>query len=147
MWSSLAVDILLGNLIGLALLYNAESACSWIQGFGSDVSNWLRTGCVWLMGVPAGFKLNTEVAAVLGMISLNVIQIWSTLCIFMGFFLSYLIQGLAMLGMFFGATVFAALIKDLMSITSLHVSTLHWLISLLYSFQTKALAALWRLFR
>lgn len=147
MWSNLAVDILLGNLVGMALLYHAESACSWILDFGRDASNLLRTGCVWLMGVPAGFKLNTEVAAVLGMISLHVIQIWSTLCIFMGFFLSYLIRGLAVLGMFFGATVFAALIKDMIAITSLHVSTLHQLISLLYSFQTKALAALWRLFR
>ncbi|XP_031371739.1 uncharacterized protein LOC116187227 isoform X2 [Punica granatum] len=147
MWANLAVDILLGNLIGLALLHNAESTCSWVLDFGSDVSNLLRTGCVWLMGVPAGFKLNTEVAAVLGMISLNVIQIWSTLCTFMGFFLSYFIRGLAILGMFFGATVLAALVKDIIAITSLHVSTLHQLISLLYSIQTKALAALWRLFR
>ncbi|KAK4748879.1 hypothetical protein SAY87_015465 [Trapa incisa] len=146
-WSSIAADVFLGNLIGLALLYNEESTCSWIQDFGCDVSNWLRTGCVWLMGVPAGFKLNTEVAAVLGTISLNVTQIWSTLCIFTGFLLCYIIRGLALLGMIFGATVFAASIRDLVSITALHVSILHWLISLLYSSQTRALAALWRLFR
>ncbi|KAK4768933.1 hypothetical protein SAY86_027083 [Trapa natans] len=78
MGSSLAVDILLGNLIGLALLYNVKSTCSWIKDYGSDVSNWLRTGCVWLMGVPAGFKLNTKVAAVLGTISLNVTQTLDT---------------------------------------------------------------------
>ncbi|KAM1140881.1 hypothetical protein ACFX19_041611 [Malus domestica] len=58
MWSSLAVNVLLGNLFGLVLLYHAESACIWILKFSSDITNeLLRSGCVWLMGVPAGFKL------------------------------------------------------------------------------------------
>lgn len=148
MWSSLAVDVLLGNLFGLALLYHAESACMWVLKFASDITNeLLRSGCVWLMGVPAGFKLNTELAGVLGMISLTAIQIWSTIWIFLGFHFIYFIRGLAISGIIFGVTVPAALIKDLIALATLHVSTLHWLISLLYSTQIQALAALWRLFR
>ncbi|PQP97887.1 N-acetylglucosaminyl-phosphatidylinositol biosynthetic protein gpi1 isoform X2 [Prunus yedoensis var. nudiflora] len=147
MWSSLAVDVLLGNLFGLALLYHAESACMWVQKFASDITNeLLRSGCVWLMGVPAGFKLNTELAGVLGMISLTAIQIWSTIWIFLGFHFIYFIRGLAISGIIFGVTIPAALIKDLIALATLHVSTLHWLISLLYSTQIQALAALWRLF-
>ncbi|XWS13536.1 hypothetical protein CRYUN_Cryun36dG0045000 [Craigia yunnanensis] len=120
MWSSLVVDILLGNLIGLALLFHTESVCSWVSNFASDFTNeLLRSGCVWLMGVPAGFKLNIELAGVLGIISLNTIQIWSTLSIFV----------------------------DMIAIATLHVSTLHWLISILYSQQLHVLAALWRPFR
>lgn len=148
MWSSLAVDVLLGNLIGLALLYHAESACIGVLKFASDITNeLLRSGCVWLMGVPAGFKLNTELAGILGMISLTAIQIWSTIWIFLGFHFLYVIRGLAISGIIFGLTLPAALIIDLIALVTLHVSTLHWLISLLYSTQIQALAALWRLFR
>ena len=79
-WSAMAVDLVLGNLIGLGLLFNTESVCSFVFDFAKEFTNGiLRSGSVWLMGVPAGFKLNTELAGVLGMVSLNVIQIWSTL--------------------------------------------------------------------
>ncbi|XP_015898040.2 uncharacterized protein LOC107431596 isoform X1 [Ziziphus jujuba] len=148
MWSSLVADVLLGNLIGLALLYHAEPVCIWILNFADDITNnLLRSGCVWLMGVPAGFKLNTELAEVLGMISLNAIQIWSTLWIFVGSHLTFFIKGLAILGIIFGVTVPAALTIDLITLATLHVSTIHWLISLLYSTQIQTLASLWRLFR
>ncbi|XVE81474.1 hypothetical protein DITRI_Ditri15bG0067200 [Diplodiscus trichospermus] len=148
MWSSLVVDILLGDLIGLELLFHVESICSWVSNFASDFTNeLLRSGCVWLMGVPAGFKLNIELAGVLGMISLNTIQIWSTLWIFVGALFIYFIKGLAILAILFGVTIPAALVIDMIAIATLHVSTLHWLISILYSQQLHLLAALWRLFR
>lgn len=148
LWSSVAVDVLLGNLIGLTLLFHKECVCSWVTNLSSNVTNnLLRSGCVWLMGAPAGFKLNVELAGLLGMISLNAIQIWSTLWFFVGFLLEYYIKGLATLGIIFGATVPAALIIDTIALATLHISTLHWFISLLYSHQIHALAALWRLFR
>ncbi|XP_031258156.1 phosphatidylinositol N-acetylglucosaminyltransferase subunit GPI1 isoform X1 [Pistacia vera] len=148
MWSSLAVDVLLGNLIGLALLFHAEAVCSHILNFANDMTNeLLRSGCVWLMGVPAGFKLNTELAGVLGMISLNAIQIWSTLWFFVDYLFIYLVKGIAVLGILFGMTIPAAFVRDMIVLVTLHVSTLHWMISVLYSQQIQALAALWRLFR
>ncbi|CAL0310100.1 unnamed protein product [Lupinus luteus] len=147
MWSTLVVDILLGNLVGWPLLYHAESICLSLLIFIHGFASFLRTGCVWLMGNPAGFKLNAELAGALGMVSLNAIQIWSTLWAFAGFIFNYIIQGLAILGILCGFTAPAALIIDMIVLTTLHVSTLHWLISLVYSVQIQALAALWRLFR
>nr|KYP47998.1 Phosphatidylinositol N-acetylglucosaminyltransferase subunit Q [Cajanus cajan] len=146
MWSTLVVDILLGNLVGWALLYHAESICS-VLSLMHGFSTFLRSGCVWLMGNPAGFKLNAELAGVLGMVSLNAVQIWSTLWISVGFIFNYIIQGLSVLGILFGFTVPAALVIDMIALATLHVSTLHWFISLVYSSQIQALAALWRLFR
>ncbi|CAL5193392.1 unnamed protein product [Lathyrus oleraceus] len=74
MWSSLAVDILLGNLVGWSLLYHEESICLSGLNFIHWFATFLRSGCVWLMGNPAGFKLNAELAGVLGLLSLNAIQ-------------------------------------------------------------------------
>ncbi|KAH8485734.1 hypothetical protein H0E87_027246 [Populus deltoides] len=114
-----------------------------ILTFANVITNeLLRSGCVWLMGVPAGFKLNTELAGVPGVISLNAIQIWPTLWILIDFLFIYFIKGLGLLGILFGATIPAALIIDMVSLATLHVSTLHWAISVLYSRQIQALAAL-----
>ncbi|KAL8548579.1 hypothetical protein ACS0TY_007755 [Phlomoides rotata] len=61
LWSSIVVDILLGNILGIALWFVVEPAHIWVSNFAHDFTNdWLCTGCVWLMGNPAGFKLNTE---------------------------------------------------------------------------------------
>ncbi|KAJ1417639.1 N-acetylglucosaminyl transferase component [Sesbania bispinosa] len=147
MWSALVIDILLGNLVGWSLLYNAESICLSLLNSIHGFATFLRSGCVWLMGNPAGFKLNAELAGVLGMVSLNAIQIWSTIWIFVDFIFNYIIRGLSILGILCGFTVPAALFIDMIALATLHVSTLHWLISLVYSSQIQALAALWRLFR
>ncbi|XP_008804898.2 uncharacterized protein LOC103718037 isoform X3 [Phoenix dactylifera] len=148
MWSNVAMDVIFGIIIGLALLANAEAVCFWILIVVRGITdNLLRLGCVWLMGVPAGFKLNTELAELLGMISLNAIQIFSTLCFFLSTYLSYFVEGLALSGIVFGLTVPAALCIDMLKLATLHVLTLHWLISFLYSQQIQALASLWRLFR
>lgn len=148
MWSNVAMDVILGIIIGLALLANVKTICFWILVVVRGITdNLLRSGCVWLMGVPAGFKLNTELAKLLGMISLNAIQIFSTLCFFLSTYLSYFIVGLALSGIVFGLTVQAALCIDMLKLATLHILTLHWLISFLYSQQIQALASLWRLFR
>ncbi|PSS01764.1 N-acetylglucosaminyl-phosphatidylinositol biosynthetic protein like [Actinidia chinensis var. chinensis] len=148
MWSSVATEIFLGYTFGIALFFHAESVCLWASNSANNSTNYLlRNGCVWLMGVPAGFKLNTELARVLGMLSLNAIQIWSTLWFFVGSVFIYFVKGLAILGVLFGVTTPAALIMDMILLATLHVSTLHWLISHLYSYQIQALAAFSRLFR
>ncbi|KAH6786983.1 hypothetical protein C2S52_006535 [Perilla frutescens var. hirtella] len=147
-WSNIVFDVLLGNLVGIPLWLTAESAFLWVSDFTHDFTNgWLRTGCVWLMGNPAGFKLNTELAGVLGMISLNAIQIWSTLWALMGFLFIHFSKGLALCGILFGLTSAAALVVDIISLLTMHILTLHLFLSPLYSIQIQALSALWRLFR
>uniref|UniRef100_A0A7N0VCK4 N-acetylglucosaminyl transferase component n=1 Tax=Kalanchoe fedtschenkoi TaxID=63787 RepID=A0A7N0VCK4_KALFE len=147
-WTNMIVDMLLGNAIGLALLINGEAVRHWVFVVVNNLTNYLlRSGCVWLMGVPAGFKLNTELATVLGMICLNTIQIWSTLWFFLGFLFEHILQGLVMLGMVFGITTAAAFIKDLIELAALHVSALQRILSFIYSWQIQSIAFLWRLFR
>lgn len=148
MWSSIGTDLLLGSIIGTALYFHAESVSLRVSKLSDDITdNLLRSGCVWLMGLPAGFKLNTELAGVIGMICLNAIQIWSTLWFFLGPPSFYFVKGLAISAIIFGLTTSAALTMDTISLATLHVTALHWLISCLYSLQIQAITALWRLFR
>ncbi|PKA59227.1 hypothetical protein AXF42_Ash001320 [Apostasia shenzhenica] len=148
MWSNLAMDIMIGILLGVTMLYNVESICLWISFVAHEITEaYLRSGCVWLMGVPAGFKLNTELAEFFGTISLNAIQVFSTSWFFMGALLRHFISGLAYIGIFFGSTVIAALCLDMLKLATLHISILHMLISFIYSKQIQTLASLWRLFR
>lgn len=147
MWSSIAVDLLLGAVYGLTVMINADFIFFWIKFIARDITdNLLRSGCVWLMGIPAGFKLNTELAELFGMISLNAIQTFSTLWLFMDSFLPHFIRGLAISGILFGLTIPAALCIDILTLVTLHVSALHWLISFVYSQQIESLGSIWRLF-
>ncbi|KAI4330533.1 hypothetical protein MLD38_028812 [Melastoma candidum] len=99
------------------------------------------------MGVPAGFKLNTELTAVLGTFSLNVIQVWSILWGFVHCCSVHIIVGVAAVGILFGVTALAAILIDIFVAVTFHISALHWLIAHLYSIEIEALAGLWRLFR
>ena len=148
MWSSMVVDLLFGNIFGLLLLVHVEDICSsmeWLSSVFTD--DLLRSGCVWLMGVPAGFKLNIELAEILGLVSLNAVQIWSMFWFYVGPLLRSSLIGLAFSGIFFGATIPVALCIDLLKFATLHVTVLHTVISFLYSRQIWALTSLWRLFR
>ncbi|XP_047332535.1 uncharacterized protein LOC124936116 isoform X2 [Impatiens glandulifera] len=148
MWMSATVDLLLGSILGFWLLGLAETCGLWISNISNGITNsLLRTGCVWLMGVPAGFKLNTELAEVHGVVSLNAIQIWSTLWLSLDSFLVHFIKGLAILAILFGLTTSAALTMDIILLATSHLSLLHWLTSNIYSAQIQSIAALWRLFR
>lgn len=147
-WSSIVIDIIMGVVFGMVILVNIRQVFFGTLSVASDITNnLLRSGCVWLMGVPAGFKLNTELAELLGMVSLNAIQIFSTFWFLFGSLFWPFVKGLALSGMFLGLTVPAALCIDMLKIATFHVQALHRLISFLYSRQIQALASLWRLFR
>lgn len=147
-WSAIIFDLFFGILNGAFFLYYLSSISHWVRGMVRSLTDdILRTGCIWLMGVPAGFKLNTELAGTLGLVSLNVIQVWSTLLYLLKPVFGPLLCILAISGMVLGITVPAAIITDVLFLATSHISALHQLVAFLYSNQLQALAALWRLFR
>ncbi|KAJ4752998.1 Phosphatidylinositol N-acetylglucosaminyltransferase subunit Q [Rhynchospora pubera] len=149
LWSSISTDLTFGILLSIFFLANTKPISNWILSICHTLTeSILRSGCVWLMGVPAGFKLNTKLARVLGMLSLNMIQVYSTIWYFIGTsILGYIIVAFIIVGIVFGATLQLALFLDLVRLVTLHVTSLHWLVSVLYSRQIQALASLWRIFR
>lgn len=147
-WSAIIFDLVFGIFAGAFFLCYHASISQFVRGMVRTLTDdILRTGCIWLMGVPAGFKLNNELAGTLGIISLNVIQVWSTLLYLVKPVFGIFLHTLAISGMLLGVTVPAAMIADVLFLATLHISALHQLVAFLYSNQLQALAALWRLFR
>jgi phosphatidylinositol N-acetylglucosaminyltransferase subunit Q len=82
------------------------------------------------------------------MVSLNAIQVYSTIWYFIGIsILGYVPALFIVAGVGFGLSLQLALFVDFVKLVTLHVATLHWLVSVLYSRQIQALASLWRIFR
>jgi phosphatidylinositol glycan class Q protein len=76
---SVGVDILLGVIASLWLLShdNMSLICNFINDSGQGTVEVVKTQLVWLMGVPAGFKLNSALDQFLGEFFLYLINIWS----------------------------------------------------------------------
>ncbi|KAL2649482.1 hypothetical protein R1flu_017610 [Riccia fluitans] len=147
-WFSLLIDKIVGAIVGCIVLNYHSRILSFLIDSGRNLTNdVLRTGCVWLMGVPAGFKINTELAAVFGTLSLHWIQTWSTLLFTSVPAIKVFLLVLGLSGIVMGFTVMSSLLADMASLSTIHVLTLHDAIGFIYSNQLRALAALFRLFR
>jgi len=147
-WTAVMVDMAMGAAAGVLVMRHQSSIAHFVQRMVRMLTNdVLRTGCIWLMGVPAGFKLNDELATRLGRLSLHVIQTWATVGVLVRPALRICLPVLGLLAMLLGITVPAAILVDTLLLGTIHVAILHQATASLYANQLRALAALWRLFR
>lgn len=146
-WTAIVVDMVLGAIAGVLVLYHELAIAKFVHKMIRMLTNdIMRTGCIWLMGVPAGFKLNEELATRLGTLALHVIQTWATLGALVKPALRLFLPILALLGILMGLTVPVAMLVDSLLLGSIHIAALHQATASLYASQLRALAALWRLF-
>jgi len=147
-WTAAVVDMAMGAVAGVLVVRHQSWITHFVQRMVRMLTNdILRTGCIWLMGVPAGFKLNDELAARLGTLSLHVIQTWATVGVLVRPALRICLPVLGLLAMLLGITVPAAILVDTILLGTIHIAILHQATASLYANQLRALAALWRLFR
>lgn len=147
-WSVVLVDMMVGAITGCLLLNHSDVIVQLVVQTGQVLTNdVLRTGCIWLMGVPAGFKLNNELAAAMGTLSLHVIQSWSTLLYSLIPAIKVFLRILGISSFLLGFTIPAAMISDMIFLSTFHISCLHHTVAFLHTNQLRALASLWRLFR
>lgn len=146
-WVSLFVDTILGLTAGALLLLHRNSVSNWLQTTAQALTdNFLRTGVALLMDEPAGLKLNKELSIFLGTISWQGIEIGAWVG---GFLSSYIVPGVSFLGILspvVGFSGFLTLLADLVSLVTCLVAILYWLLSVLYYYQLRAVASLWRFF-
>ncbi|KAJ4025417.1 pig-Q [Fusarium irregulare] len=142
-----ANDVIIGIALGSYIIENAD----WVA---MQIGDLLRTYTVdalqssisWLMGWPAGLKLNGELAAFLGDLFLWVIDYWSS-CI------ETLTPALPKMVWFIGFSSFAgasmpiAMFSDMLSTLTIHIYSFYLASGRIYHWQLTILRSLFHLFR
>ncbi|XP_049951238.1 phosphatidylinositol N-acetylglucosaminyltransferase subunit Q [Schistocerca serialis cubense] len=105
----------------------------------------LRDLLHWLMGVPAGLKLNYALNNMLGKFFLYHINLWWMFLVLCKPCLDLAVHMLTWLGCL-GLTFQICLLADLLDLVSFHVYCIYVYAARLYSVQLSGLVALWRLF-
>ncbi|XP_067005884.2 phosphatidylinositol N-acetylglucosaminyltransferase subunit Q [Anabrus simplex] len=105
----------------------------------------LRDLLKWIMGIPAGLKLNFAFNNMLGRFFLYHINLWWTFLVVAQPLLEFTFQIFLWFGQL-GLTFQAAILADLLAIASFHVYCIYVYAARLYNLQVSGLIALWRLF-
>lgn len=105
----------------------------------------LRDLLHWLMGVPAGLKLNYALNNMLGKFFLYHINLWWMFLVLCKPCLDLAVHMLTWLGCL-GLTFQLCILADLLDLVSFHVYCIYVYAARLYSVQLSGLVALWRLF-
>lgn len=142
------VDSVLGIMLMLYLMqdyrthYIAHVSLSW----GETVAGELKTLLNWLMGAPAGLKLNSQLTHFLGNFFLYHIYLWTGYLYLLQPVLGYLVYYSSVAGVW-GLTVQLALFQDILSTLTIHIYCFYVYAARLYRLEIYCLGSLWRLFR
>lgn len=142
-----ANDVIIGIAIGSYIIDNA----GWVAG---EIGVLLRQYTVealhrsieWLMGWPAGLKLNKELALFLGDLFLWVIEYWSSCISALQPLLPHIIWFIGF-SSFAGASMPIAMFSDLVSILTMHIYSFYLASARIYHWQLTILLSLFQLFR
>ncbi|KAG7293762.1 hypothetical protein NEMBOFW57_003819 [Staphylotrichum longicolle] len=125
-----ANDVIIGIALGSYIIDNAGWVAEQISQLLSEYTvDALQSSISWLMGWPAGLKLNNELGAFLGDLFLWVIDYWSRF------------------SSFAGASMPIALFSDLLSILTVHIYSFYLASARIYHWQLNILISLFHLFR
>ncbi|KAL8341470.1 hypothetical protein RB601_005571 [Gaeumannomyces tritici] len=142
-----ANDVIIGIALGSYIIDNA----SWVADQISDLLSTytveaLQTSISWLMGWPAGLKLNNELAAFLGDLFLWVIDYWANCIETLRPVLPHIIWFIGF-SSFAGASMPIALFSDLLSFLTIHIYSFYLASARIYHWQLTILVSLFHLFR
>lgn len=147
-WMTL-VDILLGFLLCYSLV---ALDSTFVVNFLSTASNFLNKTVLvsqinWLMGWPAGFKLNEDLDKFLGIVFLFYIDKWNGLLDILFLYMPNFVLVLALSSCFGGLSFAISILVDIISFFTFHISCFHYASARIYQLQLNFLSSLWRLFR
>lgn len=142
-----ANDVIIGIAIGSYIIDNA----SWVADqigilLGQYTVEALHSSIEWLMGWPAGLKLNKELALFLGDLFLWVIEYWSSCIATLQPLLPHIIWFIGF-SSFAGASMPIAMFSDLVSILTVHIYSFYLASARIYHWQLTILLSLFQLFR
>lgn len=142
-----ANDVIIGIALGSYIIENAEWAADMINMLLSQYTiAALQSSISWLMGWPAGLKLNSELALFLGDLFLWVIDYWSSCAQTLEPLLPQIIWFIGF-SSFAGASMPIALLSDLLSALTLHIYSFYLASARIFHWQLTILLSLFQLFR
>ncbi|KAI9827626.1 MAG: hypothetical protein M1819_006915 [Sarea resinae] len=142
-----ANDVIIGIAIGSYIIENAGYVAHQIDSILSAYTvEGLQRMISWLMGWPAGLKLNTELANFLGDLFLWVIEYWAGCVANLRPILPHLIYFIGF-SSFAGATMPISLFSDLLSILTLHIYSFYVASARIWNWQLSIIMSLFHLFR
>jgi len=145
-WLPVILDLALGFII--CALFDPDDRLA--QNIATDFDTfiaWLQSIIEWLMGNPAGLKLNKPLNTTMGNFFLYHIYLWKTYITFLKPFLLYSLLALKWIGCLGGISLQIGLASDLVSILTVHIYCFYVYAGRLYQLQKTGLISLWRLFR
>ncbi|KXJ90191.1 N-acetylglucosaminyl transferase component-domain-containing protein [Microdochium bolleyi] len=142
-----ANDVIIGIALGSYIIENANWVAHQISMLlGTYTITALQSSISWLMGWPAGLKLNSELALFLGDLFLWVIDYWAGCIETLQPLLPHIVWFIGF-SSFAGASMPVALLSDLLSILTVHIYSFYLASARIFHWQLTILLSLFQLFR
>ncbi|NXN12282.1 PIGQ acetylglucosaminyltransferase, partial [Indicator maculatus] len=145
---SLLLDVALGLLL-MSWLYRKNRIghlADTLIPVGDHVAEELQELLQWLMGAPAGLKMNRALDQVLGRFFLYHIHLWISYIHLLSPFIEMILWYVA-LSACLGLTVALCILSDIIALLTFHIYCFYVYGARLYCLKIYGLASLWRLFR
>lgn len=146
MWL-VANDIIIGVTIGSFLINNSEYVANILL---KDLDHYTIENLVsmieWLMGWPAGLKLNSELDKFLGELFLWSIDLWKDCVTTIGPFIPEILRIIGLSGTLGGSMVLS-LLSDFLSFMTLHIYIFYMVAAKIFNWQLTILYSLFNLFQ
>ncbi|KAI0023419.1 N-acetylglucosaminyl transferase component-domain-containing protein [Xylariomycetidae sp. FL0641] len=142
-----ANDVIIGIALGSYIIDNADWVAHAVSLLlGKYTINALQSSISWLMGWPAGLKLNSELALFLGDLFLWVIDYWASCIQALQPLLPHIIWFIGF-SSFAGASMPIALFSDLLSMLTIHIYSFYLASARIFHWQLTILLSLFQLFQ
>ncbi|KAK5172896.1 pig-Q [Saxophila tyrrhenica] len=142
-----ANDVIIGIALGSYIFENADFVATQMDQLIDIYSiDGLQRMIEWLMGWPAGLKLNNELAKFLGDLFLWVIDYWDNCMRQLQPALPHIIR-LIGISSFAGASLPISMFSDLVSLLTIHIYSFYVASARIYNWQLSIIVSLFHLFR
>ncbi|KAG8184906.1 hypothetical protein JTE90_017761 [Oedothorax gibbosus] len=146
--SAILIDVICGWIITFIFLHSNVQLL--LLDYSIEQTNYLVSGLksliIWLMGAPAGLKLNIPLNSALGHFFLYHIYLWEAYMAVVLPLFTFILNISSIIGVV-GATFILCVLSDLITLATVHIYCFYGYATRLYGYQMMSLAALWRLFR
>ena len=148
---AIGLDVAIGLLMSRVVKghCSANPVVNTVLEFMDSVIFYLRQLITWLMGAPAGLKLNSVLSSALGKFFLYHIHLWVMFLHLLGPVVSEAedFSAIALVLSYFGICLQLSIAQDIFTAVTFHVNCFYAYAKRLFISESRGLASLWRLFR